>query len=489
MTPRLSRAALRELPASIRAPAYDVAQITPGIVHLGLGGFHRAHMARYTHELMERNSSAYRWGIIGAGLLAGDRSMRDALASQDHLYTLVERDTHGEDARVIGSLCDVVYAGEQTAALLTRISDPAIAIVSLTVTENGYCLDPATKRLNLEHPSIRTDIANPRTPASAIGVLVEAYRRRRDARLPGFTSLSCDNIQSNGEILRQAVYRLAELVDPSLLEWLQTQARFPSTMVDRITPLASALDLSTFTAQYQLADARPVFCETFSQWVIADEFVTDRPAWEQVGAQFVDDVEPYEYMKLRLLNASHLAIAGLARLAGAVHIDEAMRLPHMQTYMSGLMDRETGPTLRPVPGIDLPCYKKTLLERFANPRIRDTVDRVNADAPLNVLLDPIRDRLRESPTMPLLSLALAAWIRRFGGVDEAGGRIELRHPYQALLQERVRSDGTDPRGILGIEALFGEVGQSEALVSQVQKWLESMACRGVLATIERAIAS
>jgi mannitol 2-dehydrogenase len=363
----LRRGALSSLPHGIATPSYDVSSVRPGIVHLGLGGFHRAHMARYTHELMEHDPEALGWGIVGAVLLPADRRMIDSLAPQDGLYTLIEREGAEEHAQVIGSLARVVFAGESSAELLELIDDSAIRIVSLTVTENGYCLDPATKRLDPGHELVRADLATPERPRSAIGVIVEALRRRRAAGAPPFTLMSCDNIQANGAVLRDAVLVHARLRDATgeLARWIAEAVSFPSTMVDRITPVTSPADIDDVAKRYGVADRWPVVCETFSQWVIEDRFPLGRPACEKVGAQFVADVEPYEFMKLRLLNASHLAVSGLGRLAGYETIDEAMADRRISAMMTALMDRETGPTVPRVPGIDLDAYKRTLVRRFA----------------------------------------------------------------------------------------------------------------------------
>ncbi|MDO9708169.1 mannitol dehydrogenase family protein [Paracraurococcus lichenis] len=482
----LNRRTLAALPASVQVPAYDPAAVAPGIVHLGLGGFHRAHMARYTHDLMERRPDALRWGILGAGLLPGDRAMEQALAPQDGLYTLVERSGEAETVTVIGALAGVLFAGESSATLLAAMQDPAIRIVSLTVTENGYCLNRATKRLDPEHPAIRQDLATPEAPRSAIGILVEGFRRRRAAGLPPFTALTCDNIQHNGEVLRQAVLDLAEARDPALAAWIRAEVAFPNTMVDRITPVTQPGQVEELRARHGIADRWPVFAETFRQWVIEDRFPQGRPAWEEVGAQFVADVAPYEFMKLRLLNASHLAIAGLGRLAGHVTIDETMADPLFRAYMAALMDRETGPTLPPVPGIDLADYKRTLIERFANTAIRDTVERVNTDAPINVLVDPIRDRLRMGGDVGLLALALAAWFRRVRGEDEQGAPIEVKHPLAALLREKAIEGGPDPAPLLGIRPLFGELADDTRLAAAVGHWLGSLYAVGSLETLRRA---
>lgn len=479
----LNRASLGAMPKSLAIPAYDPAAVTPGIVHLGMGGFHRAHMARYTNDLMARDAAALRWGITGAGLMPGDRGLYEALARQDRLYTLVERSGDGEHGAVIGSIAGLVLADETSADLLDAIDGSGIRIVSLTVTEHGYCLDRATKRLDPCHPRIVHDLAHPRRPKSAIGIIVEGLRRRMAAGRRPFTAMSCDNIEHNGRVLRGALLDFAGRTDPALAEWIAAQGRFPGTMVDRITPVPRPENVADVAARYGVADACPVVCETFSQWVIEDDFADGRPQWEMVGAQFVADVAPYEFMKLRLLNASHLAIAGLGTLIGYTHVDEAMRDPHLRTYMAALMDRETGPTLLPVPGIDLSKYKATLIERFANPRIRDTLARINADAPLNYLLDPIRDRLARGAPVDLLALAVAAWLRRVRGEDERGQRIEIRHPLGDLLRERAIEGGPDPRPLLGIEPLFGALGRDVAFVAATERHLASLYARGSAATL------
>ncbi len=484
----LNRGTLGQLRPPVRVPGYDPATVRPGIVHLGLGNFHRAHMARYTHALMERRADQRNWGIVGAGLLPADERIRDSLVPQDGLYTLVERSATEERVSVIGSVVRVIYAGASSTELLDAISQPEIRIVSLTVTENGYCLNRATKQLDPDHALIRMDLAHPAQPRSAIGVIVEAYRRRKDASQPTFTALSCDNIQHNGNVLREAVLSLAKLRDSALASWIERHADFPNTMVDRITPVTAPEDAAALASRYGIADAWPVFCETFTQWVIEDRFVQGRPAWEEVGAQFVPDVTPYEFMKLRLLNGSHLAVAGLGRLAGYVYVHEAMADPLLRRYMAALMDRETGPTLAPVPGIDIAAYKQTLIERFANPAIKDTVERVNTDAPLNVLVDPIRDRLQAGGDVALLSLALAAWMRRMRGVDETNRPIEIRHPLAGLLAEKAAEGGSDPRPILEIEQLFGSLGREPRLVSAVGQWLGSLYEAGSQATLRRATA-
>jgi mannitol-1-phosphate/altronate dehydrogenase len=482
----LNRINLARLRPPVRLPGFDPVRVTAGIVHLGLGGFHRAHMARYTHNLMERRPEMLGWGIIGAGLMRFDQRMRDSLQPQDNLYTLVERSAADETVAVIASLAKVIFAGESSVALLDAIDKPEIRIVSLTVTEHGYCLNRSTKQLDPDHVLIREDLAHPERPSSAIGIIVEAYRRRWQSGAPPFTALSCDNIQHNGGVLREAVLALAALRDTKLADWISGNACFPSTMVDRITPMTADKDVTDLAERYGIIDRWPVFAETFTQWVIEDRFPAGRPAWEDVGAQFVEDVAPYEFMKLRLLNASHLAVAGLGRLTGYVTIDEAMADPLIARYMTALMDRETGPTLPGVPGIDLPRYKATLVARFANPAIKDTVERVNTDAPLNILVDPIRDRLRTGEKLDLLALALAAWLRRVRGEDERGLPIEVRHPLAEQLRAKAIEGGPDPRPLLGMVQLFGDTGTDARLVGPVGRWLASLYANGSHETLASA---
>jgi mannitol 2-dehydrogenase len=483
---RLSRNDIPLLPPGIQRPNFLPSLVRPGIVHLGLGGFHRAHMARYTHDLMNLEPGSLEWGIIGVGLLPKDRLMRDALAPQDSLYTLTERQDDVESVTLIGSICDVIFAGESSRRALEAIASPSIRIVSLTVTENGYCLNSATKELDLSHPAIAYDLAHPAEPRSAIGIIVEAYRARQLAGLPAFTSLSCDNIQCNGRVLRDAVLLLAERRDPLLAAWIGTHACFPSTMVDRITPVTTADDIRHFEQRFAVHDRWPVFSELFRQWVIEDNFGLGRPAWESVGVQFVEEVAPYEIMKLRLLNASHLAIAGLGRLAGYTFIDEALSDAAIRAYMRTLMDRETGPTVPAVAGIDLPAYKEQLLRRFANSRIKDTVDRVNTDAPLNLLLDPIRDRLKQRADVRLLTLALASWMRRVRGEDEAGRPIQIVHPLASVLCSRAKEGGADPKPLLAITSLFGELIDSQPIVDSLGYWLSLLYTVGARRTLELA---
>jgi len=483
MSVALSRREALSVPDGIAVPRYDIRAVKPGIVHIGIGGFHRSHMARCTHDLMEADPSALAWGIIGSGLRESDRPLLQALNEQGGLYTLVERDGYGEHAAVIGSIVSVIDASQSSDALLDAIAQPNSHIVSITVSEAGYLLDTTTKKLDLTHPAIRHDIANPAMPRTMPGILVAAFRARRDRGLPAFTALSCDNIQHNGRVLREAVLRLAAQTDESLAAWIDAHARLPNSMVDRITPIPATSDINAFRDKTGLDDKAPVFSEAFKQWVIEDDFADSRPDWSRVGAQFVADVAPYEAMKLRLLNTSHLAISGLGALSGYVTVEETINDPNIRKYMRRLMDEETGRLLAPVPGIDLNVYKATLIERFANPAIRDTVKRINTDAPINLLLDPLRDALSRGSPIELLSLGLAAWCLRTCHEAAAGEKITGVNASDEL-QQCAAASADNPLHLLSLKSLFGDLASNDALMRSAGDWSHATQKDGVAAVLK-----
>ncbi|HXC55058.1 MAG TPA: mannitol dehydrogenase family protein [Rhizomicrobium sp.] len=480
----LTRKTALSLPGDVAAPRYDVRAITPGIVHIGLGGFHRSHLARYVHDLMEIDPGALRWGIVGSGLRESDGPLLRALERQDGLFSLVERDAEGETRSMIGSIVRVIDASVSTSQLLEAIAQPRIRIVSITVSQAGYHLDPASKKLAFDTAAIRHDIANPRAPRTMPGVLVEALRQRRDVGLPAFTALSCDNIQQNGRVLRDAVVALAEQSDAGLASWIAAHARFPSSMVDRITPVPTRQQIDAFSAATGIADDAVVFSERFRQWVIEDDFASGRPDWSKVDAQFVSDVAPYEAMKLRLLNASHLAIAGLGALLGHETVEQTMRDDAVRRYMRRLMDEEIGPLLAPVPGIDLARYKAALIARFANPAIRDTVRRINSDAPINLLLEPLRDALAAQAPISLLALALAAWCQRVRDEVQRGETVAGANANPQL-QQRAADGGGDPAALLAVAVLFGDLGRDTRLMAALHGWLVAFKAGGVRSALRQ----
>jgi fructuronate reductase len=455
---RLSSATLPGLPAAVQRPAYDRTALEPGIVHLGLGAFHRAHQAVYTDAVLDRAFGP--WGIIGVSLRSPDT--RDALAPQDGLYSVAIRDADGEALRVVGCLRESLVAPEDPAAVLERLTRPSVRVVTLTVTEKGYCHDPATGALNEAHPDIVHDRANPSQPRTALGFLVEALARRRAAGTAPFTVLSCDNLPSNGDTVAGLLRRFASLRDPSLGAWVAEQVACPNSMVDRIVPATTDADRAQVAAALGATDAWPVMTEGFTQWVVEDRFPAGRPAWELVGVEMVADVHPYETMKLRLLNGSHSTLAYLGYLAGYETVAEAIADPGMARLIRGLMDEEAGPTLRLPPGADLERYKTALIARFRNPALRHRTWQIAMDGTQKLpqrLLGAVRDRLAAGLPIARLALGVAAWMRYAAGVDERGQPIDVRDPLAETLAEIAAGAAGDPDrladGLLGLTAVFG----------------------------------
>ncbi|MDT7555044.1 MAG: mannitol 2-dehydrogenase, partial [Pseudonocardiales bacterium] len=393
----LNTASLHSLDPSVAVPQYDRGAVRAGIVHLGVGAFHRAHQALYLDRLMNAGK-ALDWGICGVGVLPGDSRMRDALDAQDCLYTLVEKSPDGsQSARVIGSIVEYLLAPDDPEAVIEKMAGEEIRIVSLTVTEGGYNFNAVTGEFQADDPAVVHDLAPGATPSTSFGLVVEALARRRERGIPPFTVLSCDNIQGNGDAARRSFTTFARLRDAELGEWVEEHVRFPNCMVDRITPVTTDDDRAALTERFGVEDRWPVVCEPFSQWVLEDHFSNGRPPYEEAGVQVVDDVEPYELMKLRLLNASHQALCYLGYLAGYRLVHDVCQDQLFADFLLAYMDREATPTLQPVPGIDLDVYKRQLIERFSNPQVRDTVARLCAESSDRIpkwLLPVIRHNLK-----------------------------------------------------------------------------------------------
>ncbi len=454
---RLSLSTLSSLAASVARPAYDPARITPGIVHLGVGAFHRAHQAVMTDAVLAAGDTG--WGIIAASLRSPDT--RDALAPQDGLYSVATKASGGESLAVIGAIREIIVAPENPERLIAAMAAPAIRIVSLTVTEKGYCHDPATGTLNETHPDIVHDLGHMATPRSAPGFIVAALARRRAAGHPPFTVLCCDNLPSNGKTVKRVLGRLAEMVDPALGAWVKTSVSCPCTMVDRIVPATTDDDRPRISRTLGLRDAWPVVTEPFIQWVIEDDFPLGRPRWELAGAQFARDVEPFEHMKLRLLNGAHSTLAYLGALAGHITVAEASHDPLFIVVLNGLW-QEAIPTLVQPEGQDLAAYCAALLARFQNTSIRHLTAQIAMDGSQKLpqrLLGTIRDNLAAGRPIRHLTLGVAAWMRYVTGVDERGERFEIRDPLAETLREITLAAGSNPMslcdGLLGIEAIFG----------------------------------
>jgi fructuronate reductase len=454
--PRLSRTTLAAARAGVALPP-PRAPARHRIVHLGLGAFARAHPALYLEDAIAAGDDP--WDILGVSLQRPDQ--RDLLAPQDGLYTTLERDSGAVRARIVGCLARLLVAPEDPQAVLRELADPRTDIVSLTVTEKGYCHDPASGRLNPAHPDLRHDLAAPAAPRTAIGFLAEGLRRRRHAGRPPFTVLSCDNLPANGQLLAQLVTDFAAATDPSLAAWIAERGAFPCTMVDRIVPAPVAEDAAEAANLTGLADAAPVAHERFRQWVIADRFAGGRPRWELAGAVLTADVAPFELMKLRLLNGAHSALAYLGYLAGHRTIAAAMADPDLAGFIARLW-QEVLPTLPCPPGMDLHAYTQTLAARFRNPAIRHRTWQIAMDGSQKLpqrLLGTVRDRRAQGLPVSCLAVAVAAWARYVGGVDEAGAPIDVRDPMAGVLRACLDGAGSDPaarmQALLGQHAVFG----------------------------------
>jgi fructuronate reductase len=453
---RLCRATLTEARHAV-LPGYDFGAVSPGIVHLGAGAFHRAHQALLTDRASAAGERT--WGIVAANLRSP--ALRDALGPQDGLYTLEESGADGRRLRVIGALRGFAVAPEDPDRLIALMASPRIRIVSLTITEKGYCLDPASGGLAEDHPDVLHDLAHPASPRSALGFAAAALRRRRAAGLAPFTLLSCDNLSANGHVLKQALTRLSELLDADFGRWAADTVPCPSTMVDRIVPALTAPDRVRIEAALGLGDAAPVISEAFLQWVIEDDFPLGRPDWAAHGAIFVKDAKPWEVMKLRLLNGAHSCLAYLGALAGMETVAEVMAAPAFASYLARLMRDEISPMLRPPPGADIAGYIDALLARFSNPHLRHRTAQIAMDGSQKLpqrLLPTIQERLATGLPFPLLALGVAAWMRFVAGADDSGRPLELKDPLGADLQSRVRAAGLEPArlaaALAGAEAVF-----------------------------------
>lgn len=464
------------------APTYDRSAVTTGIVHMGVGGFHRAHQAAYLDSLM-RQGKAMDWGICGVGLLPADRAMRDALASQDHLYSLTLRhpDGHSETS-IIGSIVDYVFAPEEPGRLLDVLTDPATRIVSLTVTEGGYNIDDVTGDFRTSSEGAVHDAADPDHPVTAFGWIALALRRRREAGTAPFTVMSCDNLPGNGHAARTAVVSQAAMSDPELASWIEANVHFPCSMVDRITPRTTDADRDDVAARLGLRDAWPVVAEPFTQWVLEDSFqpgpdgTAGRPPYEEVGVQMVEDVVPYELMKLRLLNGSHQALGHWGRRLGMTYAHEAAADPDISAWIHAYLDREVRPTLAPVPGIDLDEYVASLFERFTNEAIADTLARLAFFGPSGMpkfVLAGLRDNLAgrgaagadaaDGSGIDMAAALCAAWSLGAAGTDEAGEPVEVVDDLGPLARAQeeaaARGDADGELAFIRNEAVFGDLAE------------------------------
>jgi len=468
-------------------PGYDRDLVTPGVVHVGVGGFHRAHQAMY-HDRMLADGADLGWGICGVGVLPADRAMQQALDAQDGLYTLVLK--HGDgtyEPRVIGSVVEYLFAPDDPEAVIEKMAAEPTRIVSLTVTEGGYNVSDVTGEFDAANPGVLADLAPGAAPRTTFGLITEALRRRRERDLAPFTVVSCDNLPGNGELSKRVFTAFARLRDPELADWISGAVRFPNSMVDRITPATTDADRAEIAARFGIADRWPVVCEPFVQWVLEDDFAAGRPPYEDAGVQLVGQVEPYELMKLRLLNGSHQALCYFAYLAGYRLVHEAAQDRLFQGFLRGYMDHEASPTLPPVPGVDLTGYKRTLLERFANPQIRDTIARLCAQSSDRIpkfLLPVIRQQLATGGEIKRSAAVVASWARYAEGTDEHGDPIDIVDRYSGRLTSLARRQREDPGAFVGNTDLFGNLAGNDRFMTAYQAALASLHQHGARATLE-----
>ncbi len=479
----LSNATLDQL--CVTRPRYDRTLLTPGIVHIGLGNFHRAHQAWYLHRLMQAGQ-ANDWAIIGAGVRPYDAAMREKLLAQDCLTTLIELDPENVSAEVVGSMIDYLPIEEGNAPLIRQMADPAIRIVAMTVTESGYYIDSVTKGFDAAHPDLIFDAAHPDTPRTAFGAIVAALRLRRDADVGPFTCLSCDNLQGNGDTLRQTVVSLARLSDPDLADWITEKTTFPNSMVDCIAPATGPKEIA-LAHKFGIRDAAVVTHEAYRQWVIEDRFCAGRPNWDQVGATFSDDVHAFETMKIRILNAGHQVVANAGETLGIETIAECMAHPTISPFFGKVQRTEIAPTVDPVPDTTPADYITLIEKRFANPRIVDTTRRVAFDGSARhtgFVLPILRDQLTAGRSVEGLALVEALWARMCAGTREDGSVIQPNDPIWADLTKAAHAAKTRPTEWLNQSRIYGDLKNARPFADAFSRWLSMIWEHGCNAALQ-----
>ncbi len=484
MTCKLSLATLAEAAKTAAIPAYDRASLKAGIVHFGVGNFHRAHQAIYLDDLFNAGSD-HDWAIIGAGVLPSDAAMRDKLAAQDFLTTVVEQDNNKTAARVTGPMIDILPVGEP-AVVIARLADPEIRIVSMTITEGGYFID-ASGKFNPAHPAIAADGQNPAIPKTVFGLIVAGLKARKDKGIAPFTVMSCDNIPHNGVVTANAVVGTAKLSDPAFADWIKTNVSFPNGMVDRITPATSQREIDFLKENFDIEDNWPVYCEEFKQWVLEDKFPMGRPALEKVGVTFVPDVTPYEHMKIRILNGGHATIAYPAALMDIHFVHEAMENDLIRAFLAKLENEEIIPIVPPVPDTSLADYFKLIERRFLNPKIADTIPRLAQDGSNRqpkFILPSTLDNLRQGKDVVGLALVSALWCRYFFGKSDSGKEIVFNDASADRLHEAAVKAKDDPAAFLVFDDIFGDVAKSDLFRKRFTHALKTLWEKGTKETLQ-----
>jgi len=488
MTVKLSLASLKDAAATAAVPAYDPKSLTPGILHFGVGNFHRAHQAIYLDDLFN-TGKAHDWAIIGAGVMPSDAAMRDKLKAQDFLTTVVEQDNNKTAARITAPMIDIIAPGE-TAALIEKLADPVIRIVSMTITEGGYFID-AAGHFNPAHPAMVEDSKDPASPKTVFGLILAGLKVRRERGIPPFTIMSCDNIPGNGHVTENTVVGLAKLSDPAFATWVQKSVAFPNSMVDRITPATGQREVDILKNDFGIDDNWPVFCEEFKQWVMEDKFPSGRPRLEEVGVQFVPDVAPYELMKIRILNGGHATIAYPGELLDIHFVHEAMEHKLIRAFLAKLEKEEIIPIVPPVPNTKLDAYFDLIERRFLNPKIGDTIPRLAQDGSNRqpkFILPSTRDRLAQGKDIVGLSLVSALWCRYFAGTSDSGRKIVFNDASADKLHEAALKAKDNPDTFLVFDEIFGEVSKSELFRKRFAHALKTLWAQGTKKTLELYLA-
>ncbi|WP_037077448.1 mannitol dehydrogenase family protein [Neorhizobium vignae] len=484
MTVKLSLASLNDAAATAAVPAYDPKSLTAGILHFGVGNFHRAHQAIYLDDLFN-TGKAHDWAIIGAGVMPSDGAMRDKLKAQDFLTTVVEQDNNRTAARVTAPMIDIIAPGD-VATVIETLADPNIRIVSMTITEGGYFID-ASGAFNPAHPAIAEDGKNPANPKTVFGLILAGLKERKARGIAPFTIMSCDNIPGNGEVTENAVIGLAKLSDPDFAHWIHENVAFPNSMVDRITPATGQREIDILKNDFGIDDNWPVFCEEFKQWVMEDKFPSGRPRLEEVGVQFVPDVAPYELMKIRILNGGHAAIAYPAALLDIHFVHEAMEHKLIRAFLEKLEKDEIIPVIPPVPNTNLIDYYKLIERRFSNPKIGDTIPRLAQDGSNRqpkFILPSTADRLAKGQDIVGLSLVSALWCRYFAGTSDSGKPIVFNDASADRLNAAALKAKDNPAAFLALGDIFGDVAKSELFRTRFAHALKTLWIEGTAKTLE-----
>jgi mannitol 2-dehydrogenase len=486
---KLNLVTVRGLRAEVSTPRYSRDSLTPGIVHIGVGNFHRAHLAVYMDDLFNMGLN-HDWAIIGAGVMPSDEVMRKKLEEQDYLTTVVEQDANRSSARVTGPMIDFIPPSERQ-RLLDTLANPAIRIVSLTVTEGGYMINPATGKFDPHHPALQRDAQNLNDPTTAFGLILHGLKARKAKGLQPFTVMSCDNLPHNGVVTRNAVAGLARLMDGALADWVEKYVAFPNAMVDRITPATSALERKIVSEKFGIEDNWPVFCEEFKQWVLEDHFTVGRPDFEKVGAQFVPDVTPYEYMKIRILNGGHAVIAYAGSLLDVHFVHDAMEHPLVHGFFDKVEREEIVPSVPPVPNTNINDYLTLIDRRFSNPKIGDTERRLAFDGSNRqpkFIVPVIADNLKAGRSIAGLALESALWCRYCAGTTDSGKLVEPNDPIWPRLNALALKAKDDPLQWLTMEDIYGDVAKDETFRAAFSDWLNRVWRDGVAATMKSYIA-